>query len=365
MFLFVVPVLLYIAIPVVILHRYKENFYDIDKVILSGKKYLIGYAYHEKNYGYLKWKTVTSQDRKEVLAIGSSRVLQFRAQMFSKPFYNSGYTVNGIDQFAPYLKSIPKEKYPAYLIIGFDQWMFNRNTDSLVTEKDSGMWKNSFTFSPENHVIKNSWRDLIQGTYDFFEESDESNSIRIGLFAHFRDKGFRNDGSMDYGDFKMLLANDPEYGDHNYKNTFERIETGTSLFQYGDSVNPDAIRELDELLQFCKANNIEVIAFLPPFANRVYEKMLQSGKYNYLNDLYPAIAPLFRSYNFELYDFSTMQKCGSTDEETIDGFHGSEHTYIKILIKMLESGSKLNEVADIKKLVSDREKRINRYNVYD
>jgi hypothetical protein len=53
----------------------------------------------------------------------------------------------------------------------------------------------------------------------------------------------------------------------------------------------------------------------------------------------------FEYYN--LSDFATVQ---SPDEEAVDGFHGSERTYLRLLIYLLERGSRLNEVADLPRL---------------
>lgn len=44
--------------------------------------------------------------------------------------------------------------------------------------------------------------------------------------------------------------------------------------------------------------------------------------------------------------------------------HGSEATYIKLLIKMLESGSKLKQVTSLQKLKQDEARKLNRYEVY-
>ena len=76
--LFCLPLVIPLA-PLRLRTKYSgENYTDIDEVIARGDKYPIGYAYNESNYKYLKWKEVTTKPRQDVLAIGSSRILQIR-----------------------------------------------------------------------------------------------------------------------------------------------------------------------------------------------------------------------------------------------------------------------------------------------
>ena len=124
-------------------------------------------------------------------------------------------------------------------------------------------------------------------------------------------------------------------------------------FQHGKSINNRALKELNELLWYCKSNYIEVIAFLPPFADKVYNMMEESGNYHYMKEIYPKVLPIFKKYDYEVYDFSSVTFCNSNDDETIDGFHGGELTYQKLLINMLDSGSILNQVTTAERLKGD------------
>jgi hypothetical protein len=65
------------------------------------------------------------------------------------------------------------------------------------------------------------------------------------------------------------------------------------------------------------------------------------------------------------YDFSTAKLCDSNDDEMIDGFHGGEVTYQKILINMIRKSSILRNVTDIDSLTNDLSKKINNYQIYD
>lgn len=363
--LFSIPLIILIVPPVFVLLISSENFKDIDGVIKNDDKYIIGYAYNEENYNYLKWKTLTRQEPFETVALGSSRVLQFRRQMFTSTFYNAGYTISSINDFLPFLESIPKENYPKYLIIGLDQWMFNDAYDNLSESPDIDLWATSFKKTPTTAIIKNVWKDLFNKKYGINTLVEQDPIMHIGLNAKVNNTGFRNDGSMYYGQqIQRLLNNDSLANDYHFNNTKNRINKGIIRFQYGSEVNNKALLKLDELLSFCKEHNIFVIGFLPPFADEIYEMGMSSGNYKLWPKIPLMCLPIFEKYNFEFYDFSNMALCNSDDTEAIDGFHGGESTYLRLLIKILKNNSVLNRVSSIEKLNTDLNNRIDRYNVY-
>ena len=362
------PLIVLFGLPTFFLWQSKENFYKIENLLSEKGKYLIGYAYHENNYGFIKWSFLNSNESKKVWALGSSRVLQFRENMFDSSFYNAGYTISSIADFKPFIESLPQNKRPRYLVVGLDQWMFNASFDSLKTRPLPESWQKSFTFYPQIFPsYKTFYGDFFDHKFTFNGLLENSDSCKkIGLNAKMHNTGFRNDGSMYYGEqISKLILKDTTASDYNYSNTFDRIAKGERRFQYCKSVNENALTELDNFLGYCKHQNIIVIAFLPPYADRVYSKMMASGDYEYLRDIYSRIKPYFQKYNYEVYDFSKVSDFNSSDNETIDGFHGGELCYQKLLISMLDSGSKLNEVTNVARLRKDVQNKKNNYAIYE
>ena len=363
--LFALPLLVLMVPPILSLYTSGENYKNLDEVIESPSKYLIGYAYNERNYKYLKWRRVDGGVKTEVIVLGSSRVLQFRDQMFQTSFYNAGYTISRIGDFIPFLESISADKYPRYLIIGLDQWMFNENWDDFSKVKKSSYWADSFKYRADFSTIMDAWKDLLTGKIKLLYKNGGAINY-IGLNAFINNTGFRSDGSMHQGSqIEKLLKNDRTANDYRYSDTFSRIENGNKRFQYGDTVNAKALAELDRLLSFCKSNGIFVVGMLPPFALQVNEKMDQTGKYGYMQEIYPESKEIFDQYGFELYDFTRSGDFGADDSEALDGFHLGEVAYAKLLIKMLESGSILNAVANIEELESAGRVKVNRYTLYE
>lgn len=367
---FSLPVIMLFLIPVVYLYASGENFRSIDETIESGKNYLIGYAYNEGNYSYLKYKELQSEHVYSVVALGSSRILQFRRKMFTTPFYNAGYTISSISDFVPFIETNLKTKKPEILLISLDQWMFNENWDNLsLYSKSNRAWKPSFRKYPTIPIIRNVWSDLFKGKFglNVFGNSQSTRElVKMGLNSRALSTGFCKDGSIYYGSqINKLINNDSTAADYGYEDTHKRMQSGNRLFEHGTHVNEKALLVLNDFLEYCAQNNIHVVAIIPPFANEVRVNIKSYGKHTYMDSLYSKTNKHFLNYGFELWDMSDLRTYNSGDNETIDGFHGSEVSYLKMIIYMIENGSILKDYTNIKELKTDLAHKKNNYKVYD
>ncbi|HEY3308708.1 MAG TPA: hypothetical protein VGJ93_09660 [Desulfuromonadaceae bacterium] len=378
----VAPYALYFAIPFFVILGTNELYLDLDRIILKvteGNRYLIGLGFDETPYRYLKFKTLASLPKQDIVAIGSSRVLTFRDKMFSQSsFYNAGYTVDTIDDFSTFLSLVPNDKVPGTIIIGIDQWMFNTRytQDTRKLHQNSYINLNVFDFNTLVSAAPKIYKNIYNGTLSIATMLDSYKSElapdisefkckKIGFNAHINSTGFLNDGSIYYGkQIADLISGCKTANDYNFEDTFNRIRTGSARFQYGSEVDTASIHQLENFLDICKKKNICVVAFLPPLADKVYTEMISSGKYKYISLLPKKLGSIFNRYGFEFYDFTTIASTGSTDNEALDGFHGSEAVYMNILIKMLDAGSILNKNCNISELKMRLENKLNRYTIY-
>lgn len=364
--IFCIPIAIVIGIPTFILLLSKESFSNLDALVENNEDYIVGYAYDESNYKYLKWKELDNKNRQEIIALGSSRVLQFREQMFEQSFYNCGSMISSVGDFLPFLKTLPKDKYPKYLIMGLDQWMFNYNWDNLSnTNQDTINWKELYTTNFTIFSLRNVWKDLLKQKYGTNVLNDNFSINRIGLNVRLNNKGFVKDGSFSYGNqIDYLLTGDSRADDYRFQDTFSRIEKGNRRFEKGDNINEKALQILEQTLVFLNENNVKVIGIMPPFADAVYQKMAKSGQYRYMDTLEPSLQRIFKKFDFELWNLTQLGKYNSNDDEMLDGFHGSGVTYLKMLIYMVENGSVLSEKVNIEKLHKNLQTKKNNYIVY-
>ncbi|MDA7558642.1 hypothetical protein N8768_05735 [Flavobacteriaceae bacterium] len=350
--LFLLPVAIVILIPSMVLRTSAEAFYNINNVIsLDGDTpYILGYAYNGKgtNYEYFKSQK-TIKIKPDLLVLGSSRVLQFREYMFNTKFYNAGFSVGTIQDYLTFLKLLPKDYKPKLVIMGFDQWMFNIDyynnkktySSSIYTENKSLDMSNGFS-----NLLK-VYKEIFNGKINYQNLNQKNDTTYFGLNATINKKGFRNDGSFDYG------INHKYYNDFTTVHDFfaremASISNNKKYFTYGDDVSLEAIKKYEELLVYCANNNIKLVAFLPPLPKSVNTKMQQLGRYTYIGKIKDHLIPLSETYNSEFYDLTDIESL-SVDDQYIDGHHGNE----KIYGQALNVISKLNPDSRIVNFLND------------
>jgi hypothetical protein len=310
---------------------------------------LFGPAYTNPDAYY---KLYSTQLRKPgILALGSSRVMQFRSFFFNDPdqFYNAGGGVATVWQFRMFLDHLPS--CPHVLILGLDQDFFNPHWAGYAD-------RTSPAVLPEAafKTAVSSWRDVYHDalarkfTWRSLTKTKSGAVRTVGMNATVNHDGFRNDGSYCYG--KRMLQ--PEaFLDYQFRDTLDRIARGNERFEYAQNVGVDALRELDDLLAWCQERRVHVVGFLPPFAHAIYQRMrsMPDGQYDYLFKLPVALKPIFTSHGYPLFDFSDLASCGASDDEAIDGSHASEKAYARLLAAMAAGDPTLSSCCDRGRLI--------------
>jgi len=310
---------------------------------------LYGPAYSDKAV-YFKHQAVLSRSP-EIVVIGGSRAMQFRSNFFKDAaiFYNAGGGVRQLEDFKLFLETIPKEKSPRLIMIGLEHFYFNPNwaAKQRKTVIDEDISAVDIVFGQLRFVFK----DYMQGKFCLrnLTMEEPGGAVLIGVNAIIHHNGFRNDGSYFYGKAiadKTANPSDPGNDDLQFQDTLGRIARGTNFFEYGDHVSTGAVAELDALLKFCKQRDIYVIGFLPPYAQTIYNRLASMpDKYGYLSEIVPSAAPVFKRHGYSFYDFSDLTSVGSSDLETVDGFHATEKAYLRLFIVMATQSAPLMKYA--------------------
>ena len=342
---FLSPFVLALAFPVFVFWTAGE-FTAPDDVILaqrSTQSVLYGAAYTDCSV-YYKLASVLAR-HPQVIALGSSRIMQFRSGFFEHPesFFNVGGAANKTKQFSYFLDKIPAGQEPKVVIVGLDQFIFSHGWDDLVYNEPPE--KYARCENPSNSFFaqwKTVYRDFFQHKFSLADLAPTGDTAlkRIGLNALVKDNGFRNDGSYHYGKIikERLGSKEPTFIDD-----FDKIKNQDKLYVVDSEVNAIAVASVEDFLKKSKTRGVHVVGFLPPYAPSVYVRLkADKESFSYVFKLEPKLQPLFEKYGFHLFDFSDASLMGATDEEMIDGIHGSEKTYLRILIEMAKTDSILN-----------------------
>lgn len=289
-----------------------------------------------------QFKTLSVNTRRpEVLALGSSRILQFRAGFFNrKPdtFYNAAAPAWTLTQAADLLYSLDRRALPRVLILAMDPPWFN---DAYAAGEFAAPVSDiEHLFLVDRSVLQ----DAIRGepfdragfentAYFRREEPGGSGALALGMRAIRDGHGFRSDGSEQYGDF--LIARwlwQPQQRE----NHMEMMRRGEQMYVYGDKVSETSLSLLSGLLDFAAHHDITVIGFMPSYAPQLWQEMLARGNHTYITALIPRLRDLFVAHDFTLFDFSDGASTATVDEEFFDGWHASELSNLRLYLTMLD-----------------------------
>ena len=312
---------------------------------------LLGMGYNEETQYYkltrAHWK------KTPVISLGTSRVMQFSSRYFEKDaFYNCG----GIARynFDEYLNAIKNLDYmPEVVILGIDFWLFNEAFIGTCPEFPS---YTEITISGRafNDILKQIKKDYDNGKWSYDDILNYPGEI--GFNGRIKQNGFQRDGMYFYGD---IYRHPEQATDYQFKDTLERIETGTRRFEYGDEIYEKTIKDLEGLIKYCKEQGITVVGFLAPVAPTIIDTMMASGNYRYIEQIPGVCSRIFDKYEYTFIDLLDMQEYGFGDESYIDGFHGSQVVYAVIAKILSEKNERLASFINLTELSNLIDNRFN------
>ena len=115
----------------------------------------------------------------------------------------------------------------------------------------------------------------------------------------------------------------------------ERVEKGERRFDFADDIDYDRLAKLKGLIHEMNNARCTVIICLPPFAHEIYSMMATSdGHKHLLQSFEQSVHQAADDEGVYFFDYSDMAWLGATDDEALDGFHGSERVYARMCLSM-------------------------------
>lgn len=175
---------------------------------------------------------------------------------------------------------------------------------------------------------------------DYFNSLKFSDTRHIGVMARYKESGYASDGSYYYT--HLVTSPDAQVYDCKFSGTLGYIKEGANRFSYATKAGFAYFANFIEVLKIFKAHDIKVILFFPPMALTVIQEM-KKYNYQYIDDL----KNKFREVGLYVYDFTDpIELVETADCEFIDGFHGGDVLYAKILRFLSEQEPLLSNYVD-------------------
>lgn len=325
-----------------------------------GGESLLGRANFSQQYNLSKSEMIRRR-RPRILALGSSRVMEFRDFMFhpyEKEFYNAGGLIQNVSDLAAYARQVREGKLPLpqVLIVGVDPWWVSEATDppekkSWLDGEEDAVYKFSSHVEAARYLLSTGktsfpWAVVFGGkpaTSPFY------NYPAFGIAAISTGKGERySDGSFLYTAHLIDFIEHPSYHDRLTPPVLGQVKQTYFLFAPTSRVERVRASMLIQSLASLKALGVEVYAYEPPFSTEVMQALDESSALatwwteykGWLREQLEAVGvhclPITRPVDYKL-----------DDTYMFDGMHPGEvyNTYIlEDLIRQSPPGSLLASI---------------------
>lgn len=281
----------------------------------------------------------------EIAVVGSSRVMQFRGSYFRRPFVNVGGTAGNLSVLRSTIDAMLRIHRPQAVIIGLDFWWFSAGwqKDPFAPEPPTS---GSYVYDLE--TLKAPWKWLLEGKIgwrEFFAPlTGAFRDDRFGIMAQRSSDGFASDGSWHY---TADVTGQQRPFDYQFGDTLKQVRYGIKAFAPAPVLSEEHLDAFAEIYCRLKSRGIQTYVFIAPLSATVLDAMRErQAGYPHLFSLYTALM----ERGIDVMDFTDPRKFGSSDCEFVDGFHGGEVTYTRILRDLVDRYHALVAYVDVERI---------------
>jgi hypothetical protein len=295
--------------------------------------------------------------RPEILVLGSSRMMQFRSQMFGRQapvFYNGAGLTHSVEDLQLLFERLPPDAIPKVVIVGIDFWWLNPNekreaNDAFITgamEDGTYRWQGHATAWSQFVRQPDSLAELVRSSIGRRRDPNA-----VGLQAIFHRQGFRPDGSKR---FDLKVPTTPE----GWRKRLPSIEIaerdilgGGTHFAPAEGASTELYEQLKIALAKIKARGVLVIGYGPPviseWARLAAIAPRQKENWRRYHEKLPEI---FRELGLPFFDVMTPQQIGLDDRYMRDPYHAHETFDMHVLRRFCEDPQVRAALPDVPKV---------------
>ncbi len=396
-----------IIIPLIILMVYTNYTIDSSGLYLLGDEInraiveLLLADENVTNYGQIEERSFLSlysamlpeEQTPEILALGSSRVLQLRSDVFTDSFYNAGMMGADYRDVMNQIYTFDKEgKLPETVIIGIDPWFFRGDEEGLEMRADEELYNEflsvalgkqtdyepaveSDDFIKANELFQQYsplFLDEAKTLYDYNITSETLSALfevayfqgNLNYQARTQSENTENatdgddipfkaisDAEMQNAEMEIKLADGSVFYAESFRNATEEEILALALEQSGTFLRMIGYTELDttqtalfeEFVEYLKSKDINVYFFLAPYHPFTYEfqNTMNMEQVSGFFEIEPYILDYAQSENIPVIGSYDPTKLGLEGTDFFDGLHVKPEGIAKFFGGISENGEVL------------------------
>ncbi|GAA4451792.1 hypothetical protein [Novipirellula rosea] len=343
---FLSPIVILVLIPELALWKTGETWpanHAAYKQQTATEETLYSREFLSQQFGVYKFAAIQLRKPK-IIALGSSRVMQFRDFMFSPledSFYNAGGMTQSVTELNEYVDLLENQQLPRpeIAIIGIDPWWIKseyQRDKSWLAQQDE-----SYHFAAHINALRTLVRrNRIPELTKAITHSNRSPYFgyrAIGTAPIKFGSGFRKDGSWQYTPQILLeIVETHQFIDREDPPIIERIRFHHGNFSTPATVDPEKTSRLLSLLERLQTLGIEVMVLLPPYSSDCIDALSTDANLKSWWDFYQThFVDSLRSHGIHVNPAASPKDFGLDDTYMIDGYHPGEVFMGHIVLELL------------------------------
>ncbi len=366
----------------------------IVELLLSGENVTNYSQMEERSFLSLYSAMLPEEQTPEILALGSSRILQLREDVFSESFYNAGMMGADYRDVMNQIYTFDKEgKLPQTVIIGIDPWFFRGEEEWLEMRADEELYNEFLSvalgkqtdYEPEvesddfikaNEIFQKYsplFLDEEKTLYDYNITSETLSALfevayfqgNLNYQARTQSENAENDdaegedipfkaiseAAMQNAEMEIKLADGSIFYAESFRNGTEEEILALALEQSGTFLRMIGYTELDksqteifeEFVNYLKSKDINVYFFLAPYHPFTYEfqSAMNMEQVSGFFEIEPYILEYAQKENIPVIGSYDPFKLGLEGTDFFDGLHVKPEGIAKFFGGINENGEVL------------------------
>ena len=279
-----------------------------------------------------KFYIETLQDKKDVIAVGSSRSMMINKEMFKqKSFFNNSVAGASIEDYLAVVNMYDqKGQLPTVIICGIDPWVFNKNNRQLRWKVYGREYFQFLKKIDPNRVVSKDW---------FFEKYTEAVSASYfqsaikKIYEQWKNKETYHLVPTDQmlGPTRILLSDGSYTYPENKRNwngekvldDAKLMTQAVPLYSLGwfKELDQDIQHQFESLMEFFLRHNVRVVLFLAPYHPFMYQFMMNSSKYSIVAEVEKYLRDYSLKNNVLIIGSYNPDRIPLHGEDFYDGIH--------------------------------------------
>jgi len=317
-----------------------SNYLSLVAKDLTSGKMVAGLKNYDERY-FQELIVKNSRIKNDVIAIGSSKLMQLRKRFFPDQdmnFFNHSVSGASLEDYIAIvgLHESLNEYLPNKIILGIDPWIFNKN-------KNQNRWKTlSKYYNYEINKIYNEkkdinddinltkWKQLFNYDYtirniNFFKTLFKNNGR-----AYFVTNTTEIDESIKESDGSIHYPHKLKYPNYEEVKKSAVLSAKKPVYSLERYTTLSDTKIFEDFIKYLLVKKVEIIFFLPPYNPIAYDLLIKNNNYKIIHKVENHLINFSNNHNIKLIGSYNPHKYNFKNEDFFDGMHANENVIKKI-----------------------------------